>query len=201
MGVSPIIAGQTDHELVRCIQLGERDAFGELVRRYQDKIYTVCVRWLGNPALAEEIAQDTFVAAYRAMDRFRGESKLSTWLYSIAVNHCKTRTDHDRRRARDRHESLSDDAEDGRTLTSKGPETDRKTHRSEAMRLLQTGLDELEPPFRTVVVLRDIQDLSYPEIAELLNLPLGTVKSRIHRARLDLARALAGRITPEDILD
>ncbi len=201
MGVSPQATGQADAELVRRIRLGEREAFGELVRRYQDGIYTLCLRWLGDSAVAEEIAQDTFVAAYRAMDRFRGEAKLSTWLYSIAINRCKNRLDHDKRRARERHESLDVDPDRVRELTSKGPKTDSRTHRSEAMRLLQAALDELEAPFRTVVVLRDIQDMAYEEIAALLDLPIGTVKSRIHRARLDLARLLAGKIGPEDVLD
>jgi len=201
MGVSPLTQSQTDTDLVRRIRLGERDAFGELVRRYQDPIYTVCLRWLGAAQVAEEIAQEVFVSAYRGIDRFRGDAKVSTWLFSIAVNRCKNRLDHERRRARERHDSLDANPDAPQELTSKGPGTDSQTHRSEAIRLLQAALDELEPPFRTVVVLRDIQDLAYEEIADLLDLPIGTVKSRIHRARLDLARLLAGKIGPEDVLD
>jgi RNA polymerase sigma-70 factor (ECF subfamily) len=201
MGVAPLDAAQSDAELVRRIRLGERNAFGELVRRYQNQIYTVCHRWLGDDAVAEEIAQDTFVAAYRGMDRFRGDAKVSTWLYSIAVNRCKNRIEHDKRRAKDRHDSIDADPEGVRELKSDGPRTDSRTNRAEAIRLLQGALNDLEPPFRIAVVLRDIQELAYGEIADLLGLPIGTVKSRIHRARLDLARLLAGKIGPEDVLD
>ncbi|MEC7946849.1 MAG: sigma-70 family RNA polymerase sigma factor, partial [Myxococcota bacterium] len=83
--------GPTDEELVRRFDDGDRDAFSELVRRYQDRVFTLCLRWMRDRQVAEEVAQDVFVAVYKALPRFRGDSKFSTWLFRIATNHCKNR--------------------------------------------------------------------------------------------------------------
>ncbi len=195
-----------DEELVRRFQAGDRAAFAELVRRYQDRVYTLSRRWLGDAAVAEEVAQDVFVAIYRSLAGFRGDARLSTWIYRITVNHCKNRHAWRTRRAAGRHDSLDAPRDGGegpaRELPSPDAGTDRGIHRSEAAEIVQRALDLLEEEQRVIIVLRDIQDLSYDEIAEVLDLPRGTVKSRLHRARARLARALAELgITASDVLE
>jgi RNA polymerase sigma factor, sigma-70 family len=198
------MAGSADQELVRRFQDGDTDAFSELVRRYQDRVFTICYRWLGDREVAAEVAQDVFVAVFRSLGRFRGEARLSTWLTRITVNHCKNRRLYHRRRARDRHEPLEGLRGDDlppRQLAHEGPGTDRKALVSEAEDALSEALAALDDDHRAIVVLRDIDGLAYEEIAELLDLPRGTVKSRLHRARAELARVLTRTLTPEDVLD
>jgi len=200
-----MVSATPDTELVARFQAGDRAAFNEITQRYQHKIYGLCLRWLGHEQIAAEVAQDVFVSAFRAMNRFRGDSKLSTWLYRIAINHCKNRRLYQRRRHTHRHESLDKpigDEEDGRRreLPSDGPLPDAGMHRTEAQELLQAALSQLDEEQRFIIVLRDIEDRTYEEIAELLGLPRGTVKSRLHRARNQLAKLLSRVITAEDVI-
>jgi RNA polymerase sigma-70 factor (ECF subfamily) len=207
IGAALVVAmsrGPTDEELVRRFNDGDRDAFAELVQRYQDRIFTLCLRWMRDRQVAEEVAQDVFVAVYRALPRFRGEARFSTWIFRVATNHCKNRRLYRQRRHSDKHEPLEGTPrEDGpsRQLPSTGPGTDRGAMRSEAERLLQDALDALDEGHRTIIILRDIEDLPYEEIAEILDLPRGTVKSRLHRARAQLARALSRHIDKEDVFE
>ena len=200
-----MVGAVSDAELVERFKGGDRRAFNEITRRYQHKIYGICLRWLGHEQVAAEVAQDVFVSAFRALGRFRGDSKLSTWLYRIAINHCKNRKMYQRRRHTEKHESLDKplgDEEDSRRreLPSDGPLPDSGIHRSEAQHLLQQALEKLDEEQRFIIVLRDMEDRSYEEIAELLNLPRGTVKSRLHRARSQLARHLSRNLTVEDVV-
>jgi len=195
----------TDAELVRRFKEGDRSAYAELVRRYQDRVYTMCLRWMGDPVIAEEVAQDVFVALFRSLANFRGDAKLSTWIYRVVINHCKNRKLYRRRRQTDRHEPLegtraADDDGPSRELPSPDPGTDALTHRSEAERLVREALAQLDEETRRIIVLRDVQDLAYEEISELLDLPRGTVKSRLHRARAQLATILSRKIGREDVL-
>lgn len=194
--------GTSDEELVRRFKAGDRTAFSELVERYQDKVFTLCLRWIGHRQIAEEVAQDVFLALYRSLAGFRGESKVSTWIYRVAVNHCKNRRLYRMRRASDRHEPLEgperDDAPQ-RQLADEGPGTDVDAHRSEAERLVAEALAQLDEAQRSIIVLRDIQGLGYDEIADILDLPRGTVKSRLHRARAELARVLSRTIGDADV--
>lgn len=207
LGVALVVAmarGPTDEELVRRFDDGDRDAFAELVRRYQDRIFTLCLRWMRDRQIAEEVAQDVFVAVYKALPRFRGESKFSTWVFRIATNHCKNRRLYRQRRRIDQHEPLEGrPREEGpaRQLPSPEPGTDRSAMRSEAERILQDALDTLDDGHRSIIVLRDIEDLDYEEIAGILDLPRGTVKSRLHRARAQLARALSRHIDRDDVFE
>ena len=196
--------GPADEELVRRFTGGDAGAFGLLVERYQDRVYTLCLRWLRDRQVAEEVAQDVFVAVYRALPRFRGDAKFSTWLFRIAVNHCKNKRQYQQRRQVNRHEPLeglqqADRPE--RQLASPSPGTDRTVHVSDAEDLLRRGLAELDESYRAIVVLRDIQGLAYEEIADILDLPRGTVKSRLHRARAQLARSLARFAGRDDIFE
>lgn len=194
--------GPTDDELVRRFKAGDRSAYALLVSRYQNRVFTLCLRWIGHRQVAEETAQDVFLALYRSLANFRGESKVSTWIYRVAVNHCKNRRLYRRRRAHDRHDPLEgpdrDDAPP-RQLAGKGPGTDVSIHRSEAERVIHDALDKMEDSFSTIIVLRDIENLSYDEIATILDLPKGTVKSRLHRARAELAKIVSRTIGPGDV--
>lgn len=197
--------GPPDEELVRRFKEGDRHAFSLLVERYQDRVFTLCVRWMGNRQVAEEVAQDVFIALFRSLARFRGDSKLSTWIFRVTVNHCKNRKLYRHRRQQDRHEPLEgkqiDDDAPARQLADEKAGTDKGLHRSEAERVLANALAKLDDSHRTILVLRDIEDLAYEEISEILELPKGTVKSRLHRARAELARVLGRSITKEDVFE
>ncbi len=197
-----VLAQLPDNELVDRFKAGDTHAFSHIVRRYQDRVYSLCKRWMGDAAVAEEVAQDVFIALYRSLARFRGESSLSTWIYRVAVNHCKNKRLYRNRRRMDRHEPLEgrerDDAPQ-RQFAAPGRGTDARTERSQAEQLIHQALEVLSEEHRQVIVLRDIQDLDYHEIAEILDLPRGTVKSRLHRARTELARVLRNRIGKEDV--
>jgi RNA polymerase sigma-70 factor (ECF subfamily) len=197
--------GPTDDELVRRFRSGEVSAYSDLVMRYQDRVFAQCLRWMGDPRIAEEVAQDVFLAIYRALPRFRGESRVSTWIFRITVNHCKNRRLYRSRRKFEAHEPLEGISrdEDGpaRQIPAQGPGTDQGSHRSEAEEILHEALARLDEDQRTIILLRDIQDLSYEEISEILDLPRGTVKSRLHRARAELARLVSRNIGTDDVFD
>lgn len=194
-----------DGELVERFARGDRTAFDELVCRYQSRVYSLCLRWLSDAELAEETAQDVFVAAFRALAGFRGESSFSTWVFRIAVNHCRNARLHRMRRAWGRHESFDgapddDDLPARQIADDEAPMADRGLHRREAGTLVQAALAELDDEHRQVLILRDVEDLAYEDIADILDLPRGTVKSRIHRARAELAQRLARRVRAADVL-
>lgn len=197
--------GPSDAELVRRFKGGDRHAYEEIVRRYQHRVYGLALRWMADPAIAEEVAQDVFIALFRALGGFRGDAKLSTWIYRVVVNHCKNRRLYRKRRKMDRHEPLDgkrDDDDDGpgRQLPHDGPAPDQGVHQTEAEVLVREGLAQLDDVQRQIIVLRDIEDLSYEEIGEIMDIPRGTVKSRLHRARASLAQVLSRRIETEDVL-
>jgi RNA polymerase sigma-70 factor (ECF subfamily) len=194
----------SDEELVRRFCAGDRNAFSELVLRHQDRVYTICLRWMGDRETAEDLAQEVFMAVYRSLPNFRGESKLSTWITRIAVNHCKNHKVHRFRRAYDRHDPIdSPESEDAppRQIASATPGTDSQLHHSEAGQALERALADLDDSHRSIILLRDIEDLPYEEIADILDLPKGTVKSRLHRARAALAQALSRFLGKDDVLD
>ncbi|MBW1880243.1 MAG: sigma-70 family RNA polymerase sigma factor [Deltaproteobacteria bacterium] len=199
-----MVIGPSDDELVRRFKEGDRQAYAEIVRRYQHRVYGLCLRWMADEHIAEEVAQDVFVALFKALARFRGDAKLSTWIYRVVINHCKNRRLYHKRRHRDRHDPLEGTRDDedgpGRQLASSGPGSDAGLHRSEAEVLVREALEQLDEQQRHIIVLRDIEDLSYEEIGELMGVPRGTVKSRLHRARAHLARVLSRRIHKEDVI-
>jgi RNA polymerase sigma-70 factor (ECF subfamily) len=194
-----------DGDLIERFTRGDRTAFDELVVRYQARIYSLCLRWLSDPEVAEETAQDVFVAAFRALGGFRGESSFSTWIFRIAVNHCRNARLHRMRRAWGRHESFDavpedDDSPTRQIADDEAAPADRGIHRREAGTLVQAALAELDDEHRQVLILRDVEDLAYEDIADILDLPRGTVKSRIHRARSELAQKLARKVRAADVL-
>jgi RNA polymerase sigma-70 factor (ECF subfamily) len=177
--VREVEAGDAPRFLDR-LRAGEVSAFEELVTTYQHRVFGVALRMLGNPAEAQEVAQEAFVRAHRGLPAFRGDAKLSTWLYAIASRLCLSRLESAaRRRTRQGDEILLRLADE-----TGGP--DAALERSELEAALGRAIAELPEDRRIVVVLRDLEGLSYEEIAEALDLELGTVRSRLHRARADL---------------
>jgi RNA polymerase sigma-70 factor (ECF subfamily) len=170
--------------LLARLRAGDGRAFEELVIGYQHRVFGVALRMLGNRAEAEEIAQETFLRAHRALGEFRGEARLGTWLYGIASRLCLNRLASGPRR----HERTDDLA------LAQAPAADTDAagalERGELEAALHEAVAALPEDRRIVVVLRDLEGLSYDEIAEVLGLPLNTVRTRLHRARLDLKAKL-----------
>lgn len=177
--VREVEAGEPPRFLDR-LRAGDATAFEELVITYQHRVFGVALRMLGNAAEAQEVAQEAFVRAHRGLGDFRGEAKLSTWLYAITSRLCLTRLGSgERRLARQGEEALL-------RLADASPRPDAALEHSELEAALQRAIAELPEDRRIVVVLRDLEGLSYEEIAQVLDLELGTVRSRLHRARADL---------------
>ena len=166
------------------LRAGDAPAFEELVMTYQHRVFGVALRMLGNRAEAEDVAQEAFVRAHRALGAFRGDAKLSTWLYAITSRLCLNRlASGERRMARQGEDALL-------RLSDAGPRPDAALERRELETALGRAIAELPEDRRIVVVLRDIEGLSYEEIAQVLELELGTVRSRLHRARAELKEKL-----------
>jgi RNA polymerase sigma-70 factor (ECF subfamily) len=166
------------------LRAGDAPAFEELVMTYQHRVFGVALRMLGNRAEAEEVAQEAFVRAHRALGDFRGDAKLSTWLYAITSRLCLNRlASGERRLIRHGEDALL-------RLSDAGPRPDAALERRELETALGRAIAELPEDRRIVVVLRDIEGLSYEEIAQVLELELGTVRSRLHRARAELKEKL-----------
>jgi len=166
------------------LKAGDAKAFEELVVIYQHRVFGVALRMLGSRAEAEDVAQDTFLRAHRAIGDFRGEARLGTWLYGIAARLCLNRIASAPRRL--------ERADDAALLRLPAPAADAVSalERSELEAALQQAIAELPEERRIVVVLRDLEGLSYDDIAAALGLELGTVRSRLHRARNDLKAKL-----------
>ncbi|MEZ4320967.1 MAG: sigma-70 family RNA polymerase sigma factor [Myxococcota bacterium] len=194
----------SDAELVSRFKEGDRTAYSEIVRRYQDKVFSMCLRWMRDDQVAREVAQDVFLALYRSLPTFRGDAQLSTWIYRVVINHCKNKRLYRKRRHVDFHEPLegkrTDDDQPARQIAHDGPGTDATTQQSEAEVLIREALEHLDEEQRAIIVLRDLEDLGYEEIADLLGLARGTVKSRLHRARAQLARVLSRKIDERDVI-
>jgi RNA polymerase sigma-70 factor (ECF subfamily) len=162
------------------LRAGETSAFEELVITYQHRVFGVAFRMLGNAAEAQEVAQEAFLRAHRGLAQFRGDAKLSTWLYAIASRLCLNRlATGERRLARQGEETLL-------RLSDGARAPDAALEQSELETALHRAIAELPEDRRIVVVQRDLEGLSYEEIAQALELELGTVRSRLHRARADL---------------
>ncbi len=175
-----------DEQLVQQLQQGHREAFTTLVSKWQHKIYTFCYRQLGEQALSEEATQDVFVKVFTSIQSFRGDAKFSTWLYRIATNHCINLRAKYHRRKRQHHDSFEDVEQ--RIGVTENPLDKLETQDFEQQ--LQQALDQLPEEHRLLLILRDIQDCTYEEIADITNLTMGTIKSRIHRARKNLRTIL-----------
>ena len=178
-----------ERELIARLQKRDEAAFEELIRQYEKKVYTLCFRMCGNSEDAEEAAQDAFLALWRGIDRFRQESSLSTWIYRLATNAC---IDTLRRRKKQSGSVSLDDEELFVDAVDTSPQPQETVESREAQKLLQEGLSALPEEYRKVLILREIEGLSYTEIAESASIELGTVKSRISRGRSLLRNFLSG---------
>ena len=166
------------------LRRGETAAFEALVTAHQHRVFAVALRMLGNRADAEDAAQEAFLRAHRGLGDFRGEARLSTWLYAITARLCLSRLgEADRRRVRTDEEALA-------AVPDGGPDPTRAMEEEERASALHRAIAELSDERRMVVVLRDLEGLAYEEIAEVLDIELGTVRSRLHRARMDLREKL-----------
>ena len=179
----------TDEELIASFQNGNEQAYIELVCRYRDRLMTFVFRFLGDMELSEDIVQDTMIKVYTHKHYYKEIAKFSTWIYTIAGNLAKTEL---RKRKRRKVTLLSQMNTDDRKyeIPSTELQSEDIVQGEYTERYIQKAILQLPLHFRTVVILRDIQELSYEEISKIVNVPLGTVKSRINRARLQLQQTL-----------
>lgn len=188
---APAAARLADALIVRRVQAGEPHAYAELVRKYQDRVYHACLRICGEPEDAADLTQDAFLKAFAAIDAFRGASAFYTWIFRIAVNLSVSQQRRQRNRAT---LSLDADADErGGRRQPAAPPVDPAAglEAAETRSAVATALAALDPEHRVAVVLRDIEGCDYQEIADILELPIGTVKSRIFRGRMTLRARLA----------
>lgn len=195
---------EEESELVAKLVARDEAAFNYLVVTYERRVFALVFRMLGRRDEAEDLAQEVFVQVFKAIDQFRGESKLSTWIYRIAVNLCKNRTKYLSRRQLGDQDDVDAMIDRAPLSSAKGVsvgDISRPDELVEGMQLeliVKRAIQQIEPDFREVLILRDVEDLSYEEIASVTGLAAGTVKSRIHRARAQL-RALVEKQIGEKI--
>lgn len=178
-----------DHRLIQDCLRGRNEAFGELVRRYQDRLFNVVYRLLDNAEDARDVVQDAFLNAYQSLDTFKGDSRFFTWLYRIAMNTAFSL----KRKQRavlsiDRARELSPAAEPLDPSASNQP--DFALEQADEERQVQQALNSLSPEHRTVLILKDMEGEKYEVMAEMLRVPIGTIRSRLHRARMELRELL-----------
>jgi RNA polymerase sigma-70 factor, ECF subfamily len=183
---------------IKAFVAGDRSAFDKLVLGHQDRVFNVCYRLLGDYEEASDCAQETFVKVYRALKDFRFGSRFSTWIYAIAVNTCKNKLNSAEYRRRKRMVPIDDPPVDStggatvRDLEDPAPSPLVQLAERERERLVQAAIGELPHDARTVVVLRDVEGLSYEEIVQATGYNLGTLKSKLARARQQLKEKLKG---------
>ncbi len=190
---------RAERKLVRRLRERDERAFSELIESNGDRVFNLCFRMLGNREEAEDLAQEVFITVFKSIDSFRGDSKLSTWIYRVASNLSKNRIKYLARR----HDRSKDEFDEGidrnaaaAALTSpnqaKSPDLHVEDQQLEG--IMQAAIAELEEDHRILIVLRDIEELSYEEICQITELAEGTVKSRLHRARLALRKKMMTRM-------
>lgn len=192
-----------DHELVRRVQLGERAAFDVLVRRYQHRVIAVISRYIGDRAEAEDVAQDSFIRAYRAIGGFRGDAQFYTWLHRIAINTAKNHLVAMKRRPPTDDIDVVDAEQFDAALALRETDTpERELMRQEVEQTVMRAVNALPDELRQAITLREVEGLAYDEIAQQLGCPIGTVRSRIFRAReaidKQLRPLLDTRATPRE---
>jgi RNA polymerase sigma-70 factor, ECF subfamily len=179
-----------DAECVKRVQRGDTESFEILVRRHQNTTFNLIYRFLGDYDEATDTAQEVFLSAYKSIQQFRGDATFSTWLYRIAFNHASTRRKSLNSKLQ-RQVALEDDA----VLVDCGDNPESSAERKEIQQRVQQALNSLDGDDAQIILLRDLQDVSYEDIAQTLDVPIGTVKSRLHRARQALRTSLAPYFT------
>ena len=179
-----MIEDDTDQQLVERVQKGDKRAFDLLVRKYQHRVLKLVSRFVNDAAEAEDVAQEAFLKAYRALPAFRGDSAFYTWLYRIAINTAKNTLVSNRRRPVDFDLDLQDPEQHDRQARLKEGDTPEGVLLTDEIReVVEVALQQLPEDLRKAIVLRELEGLSYEEIAEAMDCPVGTVRSRIFRAR------------------
>ncbi len=179
----------SDEELIQRFQDGDLYAFDIIVKRYKNPLLNFAYRFVGNIEEAEDVVQETFLRLYKNKHAYKRIAKFSTWLYTIAGNLSKTEL---RKRKRRKLVSISELGYDDKEfeIEDKKSNTERDVDSVLKEDIIQKAIEELPKRFKQVIILRDVQELAYEEISEILNIPLGTVKSRVNRARLKLQAKL-----------
>jgi RNA polymerase sigma-70 factor (ECF subfamily) len=180
-------------ELIEAALAGDSAAFGNLVRRYQDRLYSAVVHIVGCRSQAEDVVQDSFVQAYVKLSTFKHNSKFYTWLYRIAVN---VSISHRRRKKLEYSVEQSREATGDEPLDSNAPPSE-PLEQEERREQLEQALQRLTPEHRTIIILRHMEEFAYEEMAEILDISVGTVRSRLHRARAQLLEHLK-EIMPDE---
>lgn len=185
---------ELERSLLKRLRDRDERAFRELIAAHRDRVFNITYRMLGNRHEAEDVAQEVFITVFKQIDNFREESKFSTWLYRVAVNHCKNRLKYLKRRHDKDRDEINDDtttAGSNGTIGSPLPSSpDRALEGAQMEKVLAEAIKSLDEEQRLVVILRDVEDLTIEEICAITELPDGTVKSRLHRARLVLRKKL-----------
>jgi RNA polymerase sigma-70 factor, ECF subfamily len=185
---------QSERVLLSRLRRGDPEAFELLVREHQDRVFDFCVRMVGDREEASDLVQEIFVSVHQNLGKFREDSKLSTWIFRISKNQCINRLKYLKRRGRGRSDEYGEVGEDVLSGAIGAPPTpDAALESARERARVQRAISQLEPDARVLVALRDIEGLSYEEIIDITELPEGTVKSRLHRAREKLAELL-GRL-------
>ena len=184
-----MLQSKTDEQLVELAVSDDHDAFGEIVRRWERKIFALCFGMLGREDDARDACQEAFIAAYRSIKNFRGEAKVSSWLHRIAVNQCLTI----KRRQKSRSEDFLDDddgSEERTFVASPNFSPARMIEKSERLTLVRQAVGGLPTELRQVIVMKEFEEMTFQEISETLELPLSTVKSRLYTALKQLKMRL-----------
>ena len=184
-----MITNLTDEQLVELAVKENPDAFGEIVKRWERKIFALCFGMLSREDEAKDAAQETFIAAYRNLSKFRGDAKVSSWLHRIAINQCLTT----KRRAKTRSESFLDDEENTAEKVFVAPShlsPSKTTEQNERLNIVRQAVSSLPEDLRQVVVMKEFEDMTFQEISDNLDLPLSTVKSRLYTALKQLRTKL-----------
>ena len=191
-------SNENDADLIYAFRRGDHAAFQKIVLKYQDRVYNLCYRFLGDKQEAEDSAQDIFIKVYKALKGFRLKSSFYTWLYRIVINTCKNRVKSlDYRRSKLKVSIDDNQGEKEHNISAVldlNDLPDISLEKKEKIDRIQEAINSLPPDQKTMVILRDIEGLSYDEIADITNNRLGTVKSKLSRARLSLRNKLEGVI-------
>ena len=177
----------SDEKLILRFQEGDINAYNELVKRYKDRLLNFVLRYFNNVEQAEDVVQDTLIKLYTHASYYKNVAKFSTWIFTIAKNNALTEL---RKNKRKKTDSLWTDDGQVIDINSKEESLDSKVQNEIAIDKLNKFLDEIPENFRMAVVLRDFQELSYEEISKILEIPIGTIKSRINRGRIQLAEKM-----------
>lgn len=192
-----MLTEKTDEQLVQLAVNEDPEAFGEIVMRWERKIFALCYGMLGREDEAKDAAQEAFIAAYRNLAKFRGDAKVSSWLHRIAVNQCLTR----KRRDKTRSESFFDETDPATEkyfIAPKGSIPSRQAEQIERVNAVRLAVSALPPELRQIIVMKEFEEMTFQEIADAIEIPLSTVKSRLYTALKQLRMKLAG--TPLEVV-